>query len=29
LSMTQSPNMHANDPMARTVIPNHDQLPQD
>jgi hypothetical protein len=29
LSMTQSQNMHANDPMARTVIPNHDQLPQE
>jgi hypothetical protein len=29
LSMTRSQNMHANDPMARTVIPNHDQLPQD
>jgi hypothetical protein len=29
LSMTRSQNMHADDPMARTVLPNHDQLPQD
>ncbi|MGC2200210.1 MAG: hypothetical protein WA633_08720 [Stellaceae bacterium] len=29
LSMTRSENMHANDPMARTVYPRHDQLPQD
>jgi hypothetical protein len=29
LSMTRSQNMHADDPMARTVYPHHDQLPQD
>jgi hypothetical protein len=29
LSMTQSNAMHASDPMARTVFPRHDQLPQD
>jgi len=29
LSMTRSQNMHADDPMARTVIPHNDQLPQD
>jgi hypothetical protein len=29
LSMTRSDAMHANDPMARTVYPHHDQLPQD
>jgi hypothetical protein len=29
LSMTRSQNMHADDPMARPVLPNHDQLPQD
>jgi hypothetical protein len=29
LSMTRSDAMHANDPMAHTVLPHHDQLPQD
>jgi hypothetical protein len=29
LSMTQSNAMHASDPMARTVLPRQDQLPQD
>jgi hypothetical protein len=29
LSMTRSDAMHANDPMARTVYPHHDQLPAD
>jgi len=29
LSMTRSGVMHADDPMARTVLPFHDQLPQD
>jgi hypothetical protein len=29
LSMTRSQNMHADDPMNRTVIPHNDQLPQD
>jgi hypothetical protein len=29
LSMTRSGVMHADDPMARTVLPHNDQLPQD
>ena len=29
LSMTQSNAMHASDPMARTVLPRQDQLPQE
>jgi hypothetical protein len=29
LSMTRSQLMHADDPMAHTVLPYHDQLPQD
>jgi hypothetical protein len=29
LSMTQSDVMHAADPMARTVLPHHYELPQD
>ena len=29
LSMTRSDVMHAADPMARTVLPHHYQLPQD
>ena len=29
LSMTRSDVMHAADPMARTVLPRHDQLPPD
>ena len=29
LSMTRSQAMHANDPMARTVLPYHDELPRD
>jgi hypothetical protein len=29
LSMTRSQAMHADDPMARTVLPNHDELPHD
>jgi hypothetical protein len=29
LSMTRSQAMHANDPMARTVLPYHDQLPSE
>ena len=29
LSMTRSQSMHADDPMARTVLPYHDQLPSD
>jgi hypothetical protein len=29
LTMTQSNAMHASDPMARTVLPRQDQLPQD
>jgi hypothetical protein len=29
LSMTRSGVMHADDPMARTVLPRHDQLPPD
>jgi hypothetical protein len=29
LSMTRSDVMRADDPMARTVLPNHDQLQQE
>lgn len=29
LSMTRSDVMHAADPMARTVLPNHYQVPQE
>jgi hypothetical protein len=29
LSMTRSSVMHADDPMSRTVLPRHDQLPPD
>jgi hypothetical protein len=29
LSMTRSDVMHAADPMARTVLPNHYQLPRE
>jgi hypothetical protein len=29
LSMTRSDVMHAADPMTRTVLPNHYELPQD
>ena len=29
LTMTHSNAMHASDPMARTVLPRQDQLPQD
>jgi hypothetical protein len=29
LSMTRSDVMHAADPMARTVLPHHYELPQD
>jgi len=29
LSMTRSQVMHADDPMAQTVLPHHDELPHD
>ena len=29
LSMTRSQVMHADDPMAHTVLPSHDELPRD